>query len=332
MAAFVGTVCIRRQNLKVSATADPLSRRESAGNAVPKRVAGSSALTAATMMWAASNAIQRQLILGGLNPSVVTAARFGGTGLLFLPQFKKALFLPGLKLAALSFLGNATLASALKFTSAARAGFFCSMSVVLTPLVASIVRRRRPQGKDIIASIISAFGVYLLMKEDLAVAASSPFGDALSLLAAFLFASYTVKLGLDAPKYDTRKLTAALRVCNGVMSFTWASTEALLRFSSGASLFGAIAISKSTILLGIGLLTAMLAFSGLLQVYGQKRLSPPESALIFSLVPVWTAIIAFIQLGETMSRIAMVGGAFLIGGCLFGQLGGLLWERKSAQS
>lgn len=104
---------------------------------------------------------------------MVTAARFGGSGLLFIPELRKRYLGVGFRLALLSFLGNAALSTSLKFTSAARAGFFCAMSVVMTPLLAALVRKEYPERKHIIASAIAAFGVFLMAKE---VSAFPPLG------------------------------------------------------------------------------------------------------------------------------------------------------------
>ncbi|KAJ8909019.1 hypothetical protein NDN08_005718 [Rhodosorus marinus] len=303
---------IRRRTLCVKAAVDD---SHTAG-----RRLGSVALTSATVMWAVGNAIQRQLILSGLNPSFVTAARFGGTGLLFLPSFRLRYFIPGLKLALLSFCGNALLSMALRLTAASRASFFTSLSVILTPLLAAAVRKELPKARHIYGSIISFLGIYFITREGLINSSISHLGDGLAFMAAFFFASYIVTLGIESPKHDTKGLTSAVRVCNGIICSSWALTVVALHLKSGSTL-PVQSILNSGVLawIGIALLIAMLSASGLLQVWGQKKLNPNDCALIFSLVPVWSAIIGVTLFKETLKRTSIFGAALLFLGCFIGQ-------------
>jgi len=271
-------------------------------------------------MWALSNAIQRHLLITGLNPSFVTAARFGGTGLLFLPSFRLRYFIPGLKLGLLSFCGNALLSMALRLTAASRASFFTSLSVVMTPLVEAAVRKEMPKPRHIYGSLISFLGIYFISREGLINSSISPLGDGLAFTAAFFFASYIVTLGIESPKYDTKGLTSAVRVCNGIICSSWALIVIALGLKSGSTVV-VESILRSGVLVwtGIALLIAMLGASGLLQVWGQKKINPNDSALIFSLVPVWSALIGVTMFKETLKRTSIFGGALLFLGCFIGQ-------------
>jgi drug/metabolite transporter (DMT)-like permease len=47
------------------------------------------------------------------------------------------------------------------------------------------------------------------------------------------------------------------------------------------------------------------------QSYGQRRVSPTNANLIYSAQPLFTALFAFLLLGETMEPIGFVGGGFI---------------------
>jgi hypothetical protein len=52
------------------------------------------------------------------------------------------------------------------------------------------------------------------------------------------------------------------------------------------------------------------------QSFGQRRVSPTDANLIYSVQPIFTAIFAFFLLGETMEPVAFVGGG-LIGAAVY---------------
>mmetsp|Transcript_7243 Transcript_7243/g.32119 ORF Transcript_7243/g.32119 Transcript_7243/m.32119 type:complete len:170 (+) Transcript_7243:657-1166(+) len=111
---------------------------------------------------------------------------------------------------------------ALRLTAASRASFFTSLSVVMTPLVEAAVRKEMPKPRHIYGSLISFLGIYFISREGLINSSISPLGDGLAFTAAFFFASYIVTLGIESPKYDTKGLTSAVRVCNGIICSSWA--------------------------------------------------------------------------------------------------------------
>lgn len=58
------------------------------------------------------------------------------------------------------------------------------------------------------------------------------------------------------------------------------------------------------------------AYTTYAQSYGQRRVKPADANLIYSLQPIFTALFAYVLLGETMGPFGFCGGA-LIGGAVY---------------
>ena len=61
-----------------------------------------------------------------------------------------------------------------------------------------------------------------------------------------------------------------------------------------------------------GLLATFVSF--LIMIWAQKILSPSETALIFSLEPVFAAMIAFLVIGESLGYLGWIGGLLVVVG------------------
>nr|WP_281173203.1 DMT family transporter [Deinococcus pimensis] len=64
------------------------------------------------------------------------------------------------------------------------------------------------------------------------------------------------------------------------------------------------------------------AATTLLQTIGQKHVSAPEAAVIYSLEPVTASIFSFLLLGETIGARGLAGGALVVVAMVLSQLPG----------
>jgi len=64
----------------------------------------------------------------------------------------------------------------------------------------------------------------------------------------------------------------------------------------------------------------------------QRETTPTRAAIIFTMEPVFAALIAFLALRETMGTIEAAGAAVMVAGLLFSELSGLRGRKASDKS
>jgi drug/metabolite transporter (DMT)-like permease len=320
------------------------------------------ALVGTTLVWAANNILVKKLYALGLQPGMVTAARFSLSALVLSPFATWQALRPALSLSLTSFAGNASLALSLRFTTSGRASFFAAMSVAVTPFLEFLLYGSPLRPAFLIASFLCVSGVFLMSRESLMIAHmehrnaalmgnrvdphlwGALRGDALALLAAFWFALYTVRLSREAPKHRTEALSSSLRVWTACLATIWASIESCLLGNTDAiiesskkslglpALFYGFAKTLKQMMsalvtrlngggiaayIGLFALALLVIVGAYFQVYGQKRVSSQEAAVLYSLNPIWAGIAGYLFLAETFTLEQVFGGACILLGCVY---------------
>lgn len=247
-------------------------------------------------------------------PLHLTLARFAIAGSIFLPWVVRSRHAwgAGLELGGWLFLGYATQAVGLRYTTASRSAFITAASVVLVPLLITAAGRRVPRSVSV-AALVALAGVGLLSWDG-----SPPnVGDAWTLVTAAAYAVYVVRLEAHALAVDTRRLTAvqlwsvAMFAALGVLAG---------RAVGGPSAVGAPpAIPPSAWAAVAYLALAATAVTTWLQAAGQRRVTAPEAALIYTLEPLWAALFAYWWLGESLGRRGLAGAALVVAAMLLSQ-------------
>lgn len=149
-------------------------------------------MTSVSLAWGSSYLLMK-IGLEGISPFNLIAMRFGiafiGMSLIFLPQFRQIttnMLKKGLLLGGLLFLIFTAMVFGVNHTEASTAGFLASTTVVIVPILESIIKKRLPE-KSVALSILPVItGLYLLTMKD------SFFldrGAIYCMLAAFFYAS-----------------------------------------------------------------------------------------------------------------------------------------------
>ena len=162
-------------------------------------------------------------------------------------------------------------------------------------------------------------------------------GDLLIVLAAFVYTLHVVRLGKYAKESTPLKLAASKATTEailsvGLVSLLWflgdmasGDTSGLLGFAQetgrGISTFfstisqglasGAVPRSALVPAIGATLWTGLVtcAYTIYAQSFGQRRVSPTEANLIYTVQPIFTALFAWGLLGETLGPAGFVGAA-----------------------
>jgi drug/metabolite transporter (DMT)-like permease len=196
--------------------------------------------------------------------------------------------------------GYALQTAGLERTSVSSTGFITGMYVVLTPLLALALFRVRVGASAWIGVALATIGLALLS----GVHGGAVLGDLLVLAGSAVYSLQIVLMERYAPRYDAIAFTLVemLAAFAGLLLIALALGQ--LRVPHGWTVWGALIVT--------GVFASALAF--LAQTWAQRRTSATQTALAFSLEPVWTAFFGFTLAGDRLGSTALVGCAVIMAG------------------
>ncbi|WP_246027574.1 DMT family transporter [Lysinibacillus antri] len=195
----------------------------------------------------------------------------------------------------------------LSTTSASNAGFLVSLTVVLVPILASIIDKQLPSKTVSIAIICTMIGISVLTINS---TLTFQLGDIYCLLTAFAYSIYIIINGkitksVDSISFGIYQMGFAA-IIGGVFCLLFESPQIPTTSSAWIAV------------LGLGILCSAFGFIG--QTVAQQHTSATATSLIFSLEPIFAAIFAVIFLGEIVTIKLLIGGLFIFGGNIIAQL------------
>lgn len=207
----------------------------------------------------------------------------------------------------------------IQYTSISNTGFICALPVVVTPLLDFLVHRRKPEKTLGLALVLCTAGLALLtLNEQFRPA----LGDIICLGCAV---GYAADLLITEKAVNTPGVDAlTLGVCQlGVVAVVMTILTFLLetpRLPSSPDIW----ISS----LFLGIFCSGVAF--VVQVVAQQHTTATHVGLIFTLEPVFSAIVAFALAGEVMRPRGYVGAALMLLSLLLVELDWSKLRRKKA--
>ena len=211
-------------------------------------------------------------------------------------------------------LGYSTQTLGLLWTETSTSAFLTSLAVVFVPVLGFLFARERPGAWTWTGVALAAAGLAALT---LRGALGLGPGEAITLGTALAFAFHIRLTGLAAPASSAVALTAAQLVVATVCAVPMLALDPVL-VARGASppvaaSWGDQLTSHVWIaLLVCGILGTAAAF--LIQSWAQKRLSPTRIGMLFTLEPVFAAIVAWIWGGERFGVRGIVGMLLILAG------------------
>jgi drug/metabolite transporter (DMT)-like permease len=196
--------------------------------------------------------------------------------------------------------GYALQTAGLERTSVSSTGFITGMYVVLTPLLALALFRVRVGGAAWAGVALATLGLALIS----GVHGGSPFGDLLVLLGAAVYSLQIVLVDRYAPRYDAFAFTLVemLAAFAGLLAIAVALGQ--LSVPRGWTVWGALLVT--------GVFASAAAF--LAQTWAQKQATATQTALAFSLEPVWTAFFGYTLAGDRLGATGWIGCAVIMAG------------------
>ncbi|HEY4485682.1 MAG TPA: DMT family transporter [Nitrospiria bacterium] len=270
-----------------------------------------------TFIWGGTFVVVK-LALVDVSPVLLVAARFTLAALILLAIAGRRLFPierkmlgQGCILGFLLYLGFVLQTVGLNHTTTAKSAFITGLMVIFTPLFQLLIEKRAPKAANIAGVTIVTTGLWFLTSPaGDAVTSGFSIGDALTLLCAVVFGLYIVLLGIYSMNRDVIRLTFVQLLVPAVLG--WISLP-LLETPVWRTTPGTL-----TALLYLAILANLLTLY--VQTRYQRDTTPTRAAIIFTVEPLWAAILGYLVLGERMGSAAMLGGAMIIAGILVSEL------------
>ena len=215
----------------------------------------------------------------------------------------------GLELGLWLWLGYACQAHGLQYTSVGRSAFITSVSVVLVPVFAGALGRKVPAAVWL-SAVLALSGVALLTADG----GPPNKGDAWTVVTAVAYAWFVIRLEFHASREPA--LTLAAAQLWGVVPFAAAWVVADAMFGS----LRAPATATPPWLAVVYLALVATALTAWLQTEGQQRVPAPQAGVIYTMEPLWAAVLGALFLGERPGAAGVCGAALILAAVLVSQL------------
>jgi drug/metabolite transporter (DMT)-like permease len=259
------------------------------------------AITVASFLFGSTFVVIKEAV-ASFPPISFVAWRFliGGAVLCLLAFPRgKAMWRDAAICGSLLFSGYAFQTSGLVTTGATNSALITGLFVIITPLLAALIRRQAPRIWVVVGAVVAFAGVILLTARDgIRLGA----GDLLTLGAAFSFAGHIVALARFAPRHPVVPFTGGQLIVTAALAFPMASLVEDLTIPTGREV-------PALLITGIG----VSAGAFLLQIWAQTIIGPGMTGVLLALEPAFGVATAAVVLGERLTRAGWLGAVLIIG-------------------
>jgi drug/metabolite transporter (DMT)-like permease len=211
----------------------------------------------------------------------------------------------GLVLGALLAAAYALQTAGLERTTVSSTGFITGLYVVLTPIFALVLFRRRIPRAVWAGVAVALTGLALLTGVDV----GSSTGDLLVLASTGAQALQIVMVERYASRYDPIALTFVEMAVAVVAFGAIAIALGDLSVPSGTTVWAALLVT--------GIFASALAY--LIQVWAQRRISATRIALLFSLETVWAGFFGYLLADDRLGVVGWTGCALILAGIVLAE-------------
>ena len=274
----------------------------------------------ATIGWGSSYLFTK-FAVNELEPFTLIAMRFGiAFFIAFIIFYKKLIKVSFNTLKASAILGVllcimfTMFSYVLKMVNPSTAGFLLATTVIFVPLITMCISKKSPQRQIVVGAIVTLVGLCVFMFNG---SMSIDSGAILSIATAIAFAFHLVINNLFTKKHDALQL--------GVFQLGFACMFSVILmllfepFHVPQSKLGWISIFVLAVICS--------AFGFVVQSVAQKYTSAEETGFILALEPIFSALFAYIVLGEMLSGREWIGAFIIFLGVLIAS-----YQPKSSKS
>tara|TARA_B100001245_G_C22823181_1_gene396080 strand:- start:88 stop:939 length:852 start_codon:yes stop_codon:yes gene_type:complete len=268
-----------------------------------------------TLIWGATFIMVKDA-LNDAGPFAFGTLRFTIAGILTLVIVNKSIFtltkteiIGGLICGFCLFCGYAFQNFGLMQTSASKSAFITSVSVLMVPIILYLFNIQKVKMKVWFAVVLATIGLYFLLDPR---GGMMNWGDIFTFGCALGFAVHIIFQGYYVKK-KVRILPFFLVQAWVVVGLSFINS---LLFEPIFAIWSPRLISA---LLVTGIAATFIAI--LLMIWAQQILNPSETAIIFSLEPVFATVFAIIFAGEILGLWGYIGGGLIVLAVAYGESG-----------
>ena len=238
---------------------------------------------------------------------------------MFIIFFKKITFdINSLKASVLlglfNFLAYSTQTYALYYTASSIVAFITGLNVVLVPIIAFFIFKKRISVFSVIGVILAATGIYFLTLNNNLNGIG--LGEILTFICAVFVALHINYTDIFSKKYNIYTLV----------------TFQFLTISIFSLIF--IPFEKNSVSFSINVISALIItiffatiFAFLVQTYAQKFTTPTKTAVIFAMEPVSAAIFGYFN-HEILTKRQILGAIFVVTAMIVAEAGGYIFKKN----
>ena len=276
-----------------------------------KQVKADLILVLVTMCWGVSYYLM-DISLAELDPFTLNAHRFLGAFVIAgIFSWKKVLTVNRTTLKYSLLVGVALVfvymgaTFGVKYTSLSNCGFLCALTVIFTPIINRLVFRKRAGAKLTLVVIMCFVGIALMtLKDDFSINTENLRGDMLCLMCAVAYAVDLIltERAVSHEEVDAYLLGVFQLGVTGILNFMLAFIFETPHFPETAGVWGSV-IFLSVFCTGIAFV---------LQPVAQQYTTASHVGVIFTLEPVFAAIVALVFAHEVLSVKAYIGALLML--------------------
>lgn len=192
-----------------------------------------------------------------------------------------------------------------KYTSLSNSGFLCALTVIFTPIINRLIFRKRAGAKLTLVVIMCFVGIALMtLKDDFSINTENLRGDILCLMCAVAYAVDLIltERAVSHEEVDAYLLGVFQLGFTGILNFMLAFIFETPHFPETAGVWGSV-IFLSVFCTGIAFV---------LQPVAQQYTTASHVGVIFTLEPVFAAIVALVFAHEVLSVKAYIGALLML--------------------
>lgn len=193
------------------------------------------------------------------------------------------------------FTGSALQQVGMIYTTASKAGFITALYIVIVPFL-GLYLNNPLRLSHIAGCLVAIIGLYLFAFHSSGQAIN--FGDVLELIGAVFWSIHILLIGRFAPYFSGISLSIGQFLCCGALNF-------IAMFIAGEPLTWAIIVASAIPILYCGIFSSGAGFT--LQVLAQKKVPATEASLLCSFEMIFSALAAFLLIGEYLSMREFIG-------------------------
>lgn len=283
-------------------------------------------LALGTFFWSTSFLFGR-LLASDVPPFTLCAGRFAVAAVIFAgmacwyrwpaPRGKQWLYIVGMALTGV-FLYNAVIYWGLAYTTAINSTLVNGFNPLVTTLLAVLILREKASPRLWLGLVLSVSGVFLIAARgslDVLLQLQFNQGDLLTLLATFIWGSYTIIVRIFTKQYAVLPATAYA---------TWLGVAMLLPvvYKEVQRTPPVITTEVIGIFIYLGICASVVAF--ICWNWAVSKIGPIKATVFYNLIPLYAVILSPVFLGESLYLLHLAGGALIVGGVVLG-----VWQKTA---